>query len=111
MYVNIRCCIAKGLKTGLNYALHNAVGLHISGIYNVIRAFQVKVNMGKDFRRDTVEITGITDPGSYIAFSGLDYDYIVYDTSTFFDENDIIEELETYDDHTNHSFSHKWYYG
>ena len=67
--------------------------------------------MGKDFRRDTVEITGITDPGSYIAFSGLDYDYIVYDTSTFFDENDIIEELETYDDHTNHSFSHKWYYG
>ncbi len=67
--------------------------------------------MGKDFRRDTVEISGRTDPGSYIAFSGLDYDYVVYDTSTFFDENDIIEELETYDDHTNHSFSHKWYYG
>ena len=35
---------------------------------------EVRVNMGKDFSRDTIEVTGTTDPGGYIAFSGIDYD-------------------------------------
>ena len=30
--------------------------------------------MGKDFSRDSIEVTGTTDPGGYIAFSGIDYD-------------------------------------
>ncbi len=29
--------------------------------------------MGKDFSKDTVELTGLTDPGAYIAFSAMDY--------------------------------------
>lgn len=89
--------------------ISDALNFHVNG--SSLNPVEVHVNMGKDFVRDTIEISGRTDPGSYIAFSGMDYDYIVYDTSTFFDEFDIIEELETYDSHTNLSFNHKWYYG
>lgn len=35
---------------------------------------EVRVNMGKDFSRDRIEVTGTTDRGAYIAFSGIDYD-------------------------------------
>ena len=49
----------------------------------------VRVNLGKDFSRDTIEISGRTEPSSYIAFSGLDYDFWVYDTTTFFTEYDV----------------------
>lgn len=38
--------------------------------------FQVKaeVNLGKDFTRDSVEIRGESDPGSYMAFAAIPLD-------------------------------------
>ena len=45
--------------------------------------------MGKDFSRDTVEISGRTDPGSFIAFSGVDYDWWSYGGNIFLRENDV----------------------
>ena len=49
----------------------------------------VRVNMGKDFSRDSVELTGLTDPGSYIAFSGVDYDWYTYGAGVFLTENQV----------------------
>lgn len=34
----------------------------------------VKVNKGKDFNMNKVEINTLADPGTYIAFSAMDYD-------------------------------------
>ena len=45
--------------------------------------------MGKDFSRNTVEISGRTDPGSYIAFSGMDYEMYARGTNTFITEEDV----------------------
>ncbi|CAH1779511.1 unnamed protein product [Owenia fusiformis] len=68
----------------------------------------VTFNKGKDFTYDTIEIIGKTDPGSYIGFSGLDYDLYKRGARTFITENDIMEELSTYDDHVNSSYKHTW---
>lgn len=35
----------------------------------------VILNKGKDFSFETVEMTGTTDPGCFIAFSAMDYDF------------------------------------
>ncbi|CAD5111927.1 DgyrCDS1188 [Dimorphilus gyrociliatus] len=72
---------------------------------------EVRINQGKDFSRDTIEVTGITDPGSFIAFSGIDYDMWSKGGNIFLTESEILRELETYDSHANLSDSHTWYYG
>ncbi|KAI0217799.1 Alpha-2-macroglobulin-P [Lamellibrachia satsuma] len=70
----------------------------------------VRINRGKDFSFNTVELTGETQPGAYIAFSGVDYDLYSHGGDIFLTEKDVIEEMETYDTHANHSFGHTWYY-
>ena len=50
---------------------------------------EVRVNMGKDLSRDTVEVTGITDPGSFISFSGNDYELYSQGGDTFITENQV----------------------
>lgn len=50
---------------------------------------EIKINMGKDFSRNTIEISGRTDPGSFIAFSGVDYDWYAYGGKIFLTENDV----------------------
>ncbi|KAK2182230.1 hypothetical protein NP493_362g02042 [Ridgeia piscesae] len=71
---------------------------------------KVRVNRGKDFSFNTVELTGMTDPGAYIAFSGVDYDLYSHGGDIFLTEKDVIEEMETYDSHSNQSFGHTWYF-
>lgn len=34
------------------------------------------VNAGKDFTKDTMELTAITDPSTYVAFSTQDYEFV-----------------------------------
>ena len=45
--------------------------------------------MGKDFSRNSVEITGMTTPGGYIAFSGIDYDLYSRGGSVFLTEEQV----------------------
>lgn len=78
---------------------------------SVMNPVSVRLNQGKDFSRDTVEVTGITDPGSFIAFSGIDYDMWSRGGNIYLTEAEIVGELETYDSHANLSDSHIWYYG
>ena len=47
------------------------------------------MNMGKDFSRDTVEMSGRTDPGAFIAFSGVDYDWYSHGADIFLREKDV----------------------
>ena len=35
---------------------------------------KIRINHGKDFTKDTVEINAFSDPGTYIGFSALQYD-------------------------------------
>ena len=45
--------------------------------------------MGKDFSKDTVEISGFTDPGSFIAFSGNDFELYANGGNSFITENEV----------------------
>ena len=49
--------------------------------------------MGKDFSRNSVEITGMTTPGGYIAFSGIDYDLYSRGGSVFLTEEQVITKF------------------
>ena len=70
----------------LAVALHSLViSCHFGSFYQV----EVRVNLGKDFTRDTVELTGLTDPGSYICFSGVDWDLYRYGSNPFLTEEEV----------------------
>ena len=85
--------------------MQNAMKLKLSYIYIYVQSkscylqVEVRVNMGKDFSKDTVEVTGLTDPGAYMAFSGIDYDLYAYGGMkyVFVTEND-----------ASSSFIHRW---
>ena len=64
------------------------VSIHTCSSHLILQV-EVKVNMGKDFSRNTVEISGRTDPGSFIAFSGMDYEMYAKGTNTFITEEDV----------------------
>ena len=49
----------------------------------------VRINRGKDFSFNTVELTGETQPGAYIAFSGVDYDLYSHGGDIFLTEKDV----------------------
>ena len=55
----------------------------------VLSQVTVRINRGKDFSFNTVELTGETQPGAYIAFSGVDYDLYSHGGDIFLTEKDV----------------------
>ncbi|XP_074646935.1 CD109 antigen-like [Tubulanus polymorphus] len=70
----------------------------------------LKINKGKDFSGHTVEIIGMTDPGVFISFSGIDRDQYIHGGNPFLTQWDIIDELSSFDSHANKSFAYTWRY-
>ncbi|BFZ13295.1 hypothetical protein BsWGS_16334 [Bradybaena similaris] len=66
------------------------------------------INRGKDFSRDTIEFNAYADPGSYVAFSGMLLDHYSRGLSDGITENELIDELMTYDATYNSSYRHLW---
>jgi len=73
-----------------------------------INSAEMSFNRGKDFTGDTVEVTGRTDPSSYLGSSVLDFELWSYGWNSFITEVDIIRELWTFDKYGNKSFYHTW---
>jgi len=69
---------------------------------------ELSFNMGKDFTKDTVEITGRTDRSAYIGARVFDYHLWSLGWGNLLSETKIIEELRTFDNHVNHSYHHTW---
>ncbi|KAL8613871.1 hypothetical protein ACOMHN_032861 [Nucella lapillus] len=69
------------------------------------------INQGKDFSRDTVEFNAYADPGSYVAFSGMLASLYSKGLNDGITENELIDELETYDQAAKGSFRHLWRVG
>ena len=55
----------------------------------------INVNMGKDFSRNTVEISAVTDPGTLVAFAGAQHELYARGANTFLTEYDVSECDET----------------
>lgn len=56
--------------TGCTWLRIECVCLYLFWLFQV----KVEVNLGKDFTRDSVEIRGECDPGSYMAFAAMPLD-------------------------------------
>ncbi|KAJ8303360.1 LOW QUALITY PROTEIN: hypothetical protein KUTeg_019756 [Tegillarca granosa] len=67
-----------------------------------------KVNLGKDFTRDTVEIITTADPGSYMAFAAMPDDLYRRGINDGLTEYNLIDELNTYDQPARGSWQHLW---
>ncbi|CAH1784985.1 unnamed protein product [Owenia fusiformis] len=65
----------------------------------------LEINWGKDFGPSFVEVIGEADPGTLIAFNSLNYYLYHLGMRNFITEQDIVDELLTYDSHTNISAS------
>ncbi|KAK6185943.1 hypothetical protein SNE40_008070 [Patella caerulea] len=77
---------------------------------NGTRQNQVKLNLnrGKDFSRDTLEFNAYADPGSYVAFAAMPHDLFIRGLNDGISENNLIDELGTYDQPANGSYRHLW---
>lgn len=53
-----------------------------------------RVNLGKDFTRDTIEITAFADPGSYLAFSAMPYDLYSRGLNDGLTENNVASQTQ-----------------
>ncbi|ESO98375.1 hypothetical protein LOTGIDRAFT_231429 [Lottia gigantea] len=77
---------------------------------NGTRQNQVKltINQGKDFSRDSIEFNAYADPGSYVAFAAMPHDLFIRGLNDGISENNLIDELGTYDQPANGSYRHLW---
>ncbi|XP_064641488.1 CD109 antigen-like isoform X2 [Lineus longissimus] len=77
---------------------------------NGTRLYDVKVefNKGKDFSGATAQMSGLTLPGVYISFAGIDRDQWVAGASPFLSEEEVVKELSTFDGHANSSYQWTW---
>ncbi|CAH1780995.1 unnamed protein product [Owenia fusiformis] len=66
------------------------------------------INRGKDFSPSNVEVIGTADPGTLIAFNSEQYYLYDLGLRNFITEQEIVDELLTYDSHTNVSASVSW---
>ncbi|ELT87097.1 hypothetical protein CAPTEDRAFT_227765 [Capitella teleta] len=81
----------------------DALNFFVNG--TTLNMVETSTNLGKDFSRDSIEVSGMTEPGSYIAFQVIDQDlFNYYGEDVFLTENQVYEELETYDSHCNQSY-------
>ncbi|VDN13224.1 unnamed protein product [Dibothriocephalus latus] len=65
--------------------------------YTNLNNVHMEVNRGKDLNLDTVEIRGHATPGSYLAFNVLHSDLFRYDSPSFIQENDVVDEMFSYE--------------
>ncbi|CAI2733480.1 unnamed protein product [Schistosoma spindalis] len=77
--------------------------------YTHLNNVQMQVNRGKDLNQDTLEIRGYAKPGSYIAFSVMHADLYAIGGASFLREYDIVDELMTYEQHSQAPLVHTWY--
>ncbi|XP_052062550.1 CD109 antigen-like [Mytilus californianus] len=84
----------------------DSISFYVSGL----RANPVKaeVNLGKDFTRDSVEIRGESDPGSYMAFSAMPLDIYSRGINDGLTEYRLIDELNSYDGDNRRAWQHLW---
>ncbi|KAI0237381.1 hypothetical protein LSAT2_012128 [Lamellibrachia satsuma] len=88
--------------------LADSLAFFVKGIRN--DGVRLNINRGKDFSGNTAEVNALADPASFIAFSATQYQMYEPGGNHFFREYDVEEDLSSYDDHTNNSFSHTWLY-
>ncbi|XP_069113947.1 CD109 antigen-like [Argopecten irradians] len=67
-----------------------------------------KINRGKDFTRDTVEIMATADPGSYVAFAAMPSDLYTRGINDGLTEYNLVDELNSYDEPARGSYQHLW---
>ncbi|BHF76298.1 endopeptidase inhibitor activity [Sparganum proliferum] len=65
--------------------------------YSTLNNVHMEVNRGKDLNLDTVEIRGHATPGSYLAFNVLHSDLFRFDSPSFIQENDVVDEMFSYE--------------
>lgn len=66
------------------------------------------INKGKDFTLHTIEINAIAEPGSYVAFGATPMDLYSRGMNDGLTENDLIDELITYDEPAKGSYRQLW---
>lgn len=84
----------------------DALSFFVSGTKS--NQVMAKVNLGKDFTRDTVEIITTADPGSYMAFAAMPDDLYRRGINDGLTEYNLIDELNTYDQPARGSWQHLW---
>ncbi|CAH1782653.1 unnamed protein product [Owenia fusiformis] len=84
----------------------DALSFYVDG--SSLHEVDVELNWGKDFGPAFVEVIGTTDPGTLIAFNAINYYLYSLGARNFITEQDIIDELLTYDSHANVSASVSW---
>ncbi|GAB1599163.1 C3 and PZP-like alpha-2-macroglobulin domain-containing protein 8 [Argonauta hians] len=84
----------------------DVLNFYINGIAN--NKVQATFNRGKDFTRDTIEINAFADPGSYVAFAAVPYDLYIRGMGAGITQNQLIDELYTYDKPANSTYRHLW---
>ncbi|VDD75471.1 unnamed protein product [Mesocestoides corti] len=77
--------------------------------YSRINNVHIQVNRGKDLNLDTVEIKGRATPGSYLAVNVLHADLFRFDSPSFIQENDVVDEMFTYEAHAQTPYRFTWY--
>ncbi|CAH8610228.1 unnamed protein product [Heterobilharzia americana] len=77
--------------------------------YTNLNDVQMQVNRGKDLNQDTLEIRGYAKPGAYMAFSVMHADLYAIGGASFLREYDIVDELMTYEQHSQGPLVHTWY--
>ncbi|CAH1782654.1 unnamed protein product [Owenia fusiformis] len=85
----------------------DSMSFYVEG--TALHEVDVAINFGKDFGPSHVEVIGQTDPGTLVSFNALNYHLYTMGARNFITEEEILDELLTYDSHTNISASVSWY--
>ncbi|VDO00228.1 unnamed protein product [Rodentolepis nana] len=77
--------------------------------YSRVNNVEIQINRGKDLNLDTVEVRGKATPGSYLAVNVLHADLFRYDSPSFIQENDVVDEMWNYEAHAQTPYKFIWY--
>lgn len=76
---------------------------------SVSNEVNMTINRRKDFTGDTIEILAYASPQSFVGFSAVDRSIAkLYDGGNLITNLMLYDELYSFDDHANHSFSQTW---
>ncbi|ELT90449.1 hypothetical protein CAPTEDRAFT_197470 [Capitella teleta] len=85
----------------------DSLSFHVDGVRN--EEMKIRINRGKDFSGDTVEINAFTDASAFTAFSVEQEKVYRLGWNSFFTKHMVEQDLMGYDNHANLSFSHTWW--
>ncbi|ELT90450.1 hypothetical protein CAPTEDRAFT_197471 [Capitella teleta] len=85
----------------------DSLSFHVDGVRN--EEMKIRINRGKDFSGDTVEINAFTDASVFTAFSVEQEKVYRLGWNSFFTKHMVEQDLMGYDNHANLSFSHTWW--